>query len=240
MKHANYTVQKYKHLCPQWLWTHLISPLGKTVLGLYEFTFGTGWLKSVWRSRPISRNGKPLPWLSYSCIEFLEAGNFWGRTVLEIGGGNSTLFFLGKGATVWCIEEEEDWQKEIEKQCTPAMRKRLNWVTSYQIEGSQTYFDLILIDANPRYDYLEFALRNTRCYLILIDNLEIPQANDKKHLGNLIGEWSAFSFVDFAPGNATQQCTTLFIDPQYNLHKHDWLLKTANTEMVIQHTSQKL
>jgi hypothetical protein len=63
------------------------------------------------------------PWFVDDAIRFLNGFLKWRDsfcaatacipTVLEIGGGSSTLFFLGKGLSVVCIEADEQWRSRL-------------------------------------------------------------------------------------------------------------------------------
>ena len=56
---------------------------------------------------------KPMPFLVYEAIEHLEAIVAEGTRIVELGGGNSTLWFLERGATVTTIEHSPEWANEI-------------------------------------------------------------------------------------------------------------------------------
>ena len=61
-----------------------------------------------------------LPWYTQDCITFLNNLFKWfpgvlqkTPTVLEIGGGNSTLYYLSKGCSVVCIESDDAYIDSI-------------------------------------------------------------------------------------------------------------------------------
>ena len=56
------------------------------------------------------------PWISLEAIESLQESIKPGMSVLEFGGGGSTLFFAKEGLNVTTIESDADWKYNIEKQ----------------------------------------------------------------------------------------------------------------------------
>ncbi|MEL6429612.1 MAG: class I SAM-dependent methyltransferase [Planctomycetota bacterium] len=63
------------------------------------------------RRRPILR--RPVPFLVHEAIEHLATLVRPGARVLEFGGGNSTLWFLARGAEVVTIEHSEEWADHV-------------------------------------------------------------------------------------------------------------------------------
>ena len=75
-----------------------------------------GWMDSRKARKSLDHNGA-LPWLPYSCTQFLDQTVSVGSRILEIGGGSSTVWWLTRGNSVTTIETEVGWASEIEKQC---------------------------------------------------------------------------------------------------------------------------
>jgi hypothetical protein len=55
----------------------------------------------------------PMPFLVMDAIEFLKERLEPGMRVLEVGGGNSTLWFLGQGCEVHTIEHSPEWAEHM-------------------------------------------------------------------------------------------------------------------------------
>src|SRR5262245_15143661 len=67
------------------------------------------------RSTPLSSTSTPLPWLPVDAVEFLsDMVRPWWR-VLEVGGGNSTLWFAAKRMSVITIEHDRGWVDMIRR-----------------------------------------------------------------------------------------------------------------------------
>ncbi len=67
------------------------------------------WLAT--RKSPILE--QPVPFIVLDAIRFLDGIVKPGMKVLEAGGGNSTLWFLEKGAQVTTYEHNEDWANYV-------------------------------------------------------------------------------------------------------------------------------
>ncbi len=95
----------------------------------------------------------PIPFLSMGAVMWLARRVQPGCRVLEWGGGNSTLWFLGRGAEVVTIESSPEWSREIEDEA----RKR-NVATRLNLQnlsgsaaldfaaGLGRDFDFVLVD----------------------------------------------------------------------------------------------
>lgn len=53
----------------------------------------TGLIQSIWRQRPSTPTGRPVPWWSLPAIDFIDRINLDGLRVVEFGSGNSTLWW---------------------------------------------------------------------------------------------------------------------------------------------------
>ena len=68
---------------------------------------------SKWRRRSQLLMSDPMPWLVYDAIAFLEDKVGPDCRILEVGGGNSSIWFLQKGAWVTSLESDELWAEAI-------------------------------------------------------------------------------------------------------------------------------
>ncbi len=84
------------------------------------------------KRRPILRD--PVPFLVYEAIDHLATLVGPGTSVVELGGGNSTLWFLARGAKVTTVEHSEEWALAIreaaEDRLGPGAAERLTIVVA--------------------------------------------------------------------------------------------------------------
>lgn len=115
------------------------------ILGAYLLT----------RRHPLLK--RPLPFLCADAVRFLTSITQPNMRVLELGGGNSTLWFLGRGMEVTTVEHSREWAALILRRVTTSadsdFRKRLQ---IHVKEGDEAiafiksvrdqWFDVILVD----------------------------------------------------------------------------------------------
>jgi SAM-dependent methyltransferase len=145
-----------------------------------ELASGHGWARSLRTREPLDEHGEPIPWIAYPAVDFLAERLRPEMTVLELGAGYSTLFFMRRVASVTSIEHEDDWADWVRERADPN-------VTIARVDGSspESYlaslratderFDLILIDGLHRCEALAEALRLlTPAGVILLDDSRRP------------------------------------------------------------------
>jgi hypothetical protein len=77
-----------------------------------DYLTQTGYLESIASKAPI-RNGLPIPWITYSALEFLEKSVSSSSRILEFGGGFSTLFWALRGNPISYMENNVLWDDAI-------------------------------------------------------------------------------------------------------------------------------
>src|SRR5688572_22901839 len=78
----------------------LEGPLHATLRVLRE----QGWLRSYRERRPVTQGGEPIPWYTYSAIDFLAERLPPDATVFEFGAGHSTLWYARRVARVVSVD----------------------------------------------------------------------------------------------------------------------------------------
>ena len=187
------------------------------------FSYKTGHLSSAVRLRAEDASGKPLPWYSYPAIDFLRARDYSKASVLEFGGGQSTLWWAARASTVVTLERDPRWCGYLSKR-TPA-NVALHLIGDANASKSivaGTTFDIIVIDGDDRYDSAEFSpgLLAPRGAIIL-DNADVnwgtkhkPKTAQGMQYGiiDLFRDagWSRVDFFGHAPGVLLPECTSIF------------------------------
>ena len=168
---------KLKRVLPEPAWT----PCRRLATGLIapiRFARATGHWRSSLRGRAIDHEGKAIPWYTYPAVDFLAQRDFTGKRILEMGGGQSTIWWAERAAEVVCIEQDREWHAELSRR-VPA-NVELHHFAVEDKEGVSTLlerrggrYDLIIIDDYDRPP----ALLQTRPYLadggaLIFDNSE--------------------------------------------------------------------
>lgn len=124
--------------------------------------------KTYWQARKSPIMQKPVPFLTMDAIKFMNTLVRPGIRVLEIGGGNSSLWFLERGVNLTTYEHDEEWGKMVMNEVKTNRELYHEERFNLQImKGSETlnslmklndkHFDIILIDSMNEYT------RRTEC-----------------------------------------------------------------------------
>ncbi len=160
--------------------------------------------------------GDPIPWYTYPTIDFLNGRDFSKKNVLEIGGGQSTLWWAARSNSVFVIEQDPNWAKKLRSKINE--RVRLHYVPAdYKtrdvtaakriIDGCGIpKFDIIIIDGYLRQ---EFAAMAFECVAengaIILDDAE--HYDFVEYIGGR--NCQRVDFFGFAPGVSLQHCTSI-------------------------------
>lgn len=74
-----------------------------------------GWFKAFDSKSPVDMDGNPIPWVTYSFIDFIKTRLNKEHTVFEFGSGNSTFFYAKYAGIVVSVEHDKTWFNKIEK-----------------------------------------------------------------------------------------------------------------------------
>lgn len=97
-------------------YTSLISPARIKALlsfGVKGYLSEIGWFKSFKTKSPVDRNAEPIPWVTYSFIDFIAERIQKEHTVFEFGSGNSTLYYAKRALKVVSVEHDKAWFDKI-------------------------------------------------------------------------------------------------------------------------------
>jgi hypothetical protein len=72
-----------------------------------------GWFKAFDSKSPVDNYGDPIPWVTYSFIDFIEERLNKQHTVFEFGSGNSTYFYAKYAGIVVSVEHDKHWYDKI-------------------------------------------------------------------------------------------------------------------------------
>jgi hypothetical protein len=119
------------------------------VLTPIAFSYQTGHFRSSLRGEAVESHGEPIPWYTYPATWFLQQKNFTGKTVLEFGGGQSTLWWARRAAKVvvfegdqlWCERLKSSLPSDVEVYYDPA-----GAMSGFEDVLRDRHFDVIVID----------------------------------------------------------------------------------------------
>ncbi len=129
-----------------------------------HYTYLIGWHRSYMERRPVTNDGKPLPWYVYTFIRFLQGRVNKHMDVFEFGCGYSTLWYSKRVNSVTSVEEKEPWVKIIGEQAPLNVTLHHKTGDAYPdiIKDYHDKFDIICVDGQSR----------TQCALNLLPALK--------------------------------------------------------------------
>ena len=158
----------------------------------------------------IDANGNPIPWMTYSAIDFLLSYDLSSCNVFEFGSGSSTLFWKRHCKSVVAVEHYLPWYQNMEKYissevsiiCRPDLSAYPNEIHQF---GK---FDIISIDGAERMACARASLEHiVDTGIIILDNSEwYPNTATlfRKH------GYSQLDFCGFGPLNSFTSMTSVF------------------------------
>jgi hypothetical protein len=88
-----------------------------------DYLLNTGYIESISNKLPL-RHGLPIPWITYSALEFLESNVSSDAKVLEFGAGFSSIFWALRGNDISYLDFNKNWNDcisntldELGKEC---------------------------------------------------------------------------------------------------------------------------
>ena len=203
-----------KRHTPRWFW----SPLRRVVTAFLApalFSWRAGHFRSSLRAASVDREGKPLPWYTYPCIDFLRVRDFSRQRVLEFGAGQSTLWWAPRVAALLAIEEDPSWAEKLRPRLPPQAEVHLASMASaeacvadvHRILEGRGLFDVIVIDGLYRSELVPLAIRTlAEGGIIVCDNSEGYGFRE----AFLPHGMSRVDFYGMVPGVILDHCTSIY------------------------------
>ncbi len=176
-----------------------------------------GYIKSIEKGAPYSKDGAPIPWLTYSFLYFIEDRLKPDMSILEFGSGNSTLYWSKRVKTVESIEHDPNWYEKVKSMNLPknanVSLKKVAEDGDYTKFSKTPYtpnFSIILVDGVERVS----CLKNN--YTLLEDNgvIVLDDSERKDYLTGinfLISKgFKKLDFWGLAPGVLNHKSTSIF------------------------------
>ncbi len=205
-----------KRIAPPWLWSP-VRRLVTAVLAPLMFTIRSGHWKSSLRAAAVSPSNAPLPWYTYSAIDFLSCRTFSTKSVLEFGSGQSTLWWAARAASVVSCEENREWLDRVRRRAPPnvtlhftRMDSPSTCVADVVATIGDVRYDIIVIDGLYRAELVPVALKHILPDgFIICDNAEGYGFFEAFRNSGLM----RVDFVGMAPGVISEHSTSIYFGP---------------------------
>lgn len=174
-----------------------------------------GWFTAFDNHQAVDADNQPIPWVTYSFIDFIKERLHKDLTVFEYGSGNSTLFYAKNVKKVVSVEHDEDWYKKIVNEKAPNAEMIFTKLTtggeySQKAKLLNEKFDLIIVDGRDRVNCCKHSVDalSERGVLIL-DDSERKNYEEARQFLKTQG-FKELSFSGISPGLFYNKSTSVF------------------------------
>lgn len=193
---------------------HLRSLYGVLSMAKKGYLVDTGWLLSYQKKQSLSYEGDPIPWFTYSILDFLKGRLRKDMRLLEYGSGNSTLFFSARIDHVVSVEHDRIWYDRVKDQLPASVSYHFQPLegTAYQdfILQADGEFDVVIVDGRERMACLPNVVKklSARGVVILDDSERDKYAESFGFMAQQGFKHIPFSGI--AIGAIHPKCTSVF------------------------------
>lgn len=177
-----------------------------------------GWFTAFDTHQAVDQAGNPIPWVTYSFIDFIKTRLNKNLTIFEYGSGNSTLFYAQRVKRVVSVEHDEAWFNKIVKE------KAANAEMIFtQLETSGEYskkasllgekFDVIIVDGRDRVNCCKHSVDALSANGVLV--LDDSERETYQQARTFLTEkgFKELSFSGISPGLFYNKATSVFYKP---------------------------
>jgi len=174
-----------------------------------------GWINSFNMMMPIDNRFEPLPWVTYSFIDFISDRLKKDMDIFEYGSGNSTLWYSKKVNSVTSVEHDISWFEKIKNN----MPNNVD-INYQELVYSKKYchfsnnmekkFDIIIVDGRDRVNCIKNSLDSLKEQgIIVLDDSERKSYKDGIDF-LLENNFKKIDFWGISPGLFYKKNTTIF------------------------------
>lgn len=135
------------------------------ISGVINFSSKYGYYKSIKQKRPVDSENNPIPWYTYSSIDFLDQFDFSSKFVFEYSSGFGSLWWSKRCSRIVSVEDNEPWFKEISNISSYNHSVKLVNSDDDYVNCIHDYIqdcDIVIIDGSHR----------SKCSLKVVDYIE--------------------------------------------------------------------
>ena len=174
-----------------------------------------GWFNAFDSQQAVDGNGLPIPWVTYSFIDFIKPRLTKDLTIFEYGSGNSTLFYAKNARRVVSVEHDEAWYHKIVKE--KADNAEMIFCTldrgglySKKVSSLDEKFDIIIVDGRDRVNCCKHSINGlTENGVIVLDDSERKNYDEARDFLKQQG-FKELSFSGISPGLFYEKATSVF------------------------------
>jgi len=174
-----------------------------------------GWFKAFDTRSPVDGEGNPIPWVTYSFIDFIKERLNKQHAVFEFGSGNSTFFYAKYAGLVVSVEHDKDWYEKI----VSTKPENAEMIFCELVRGGdyckmpvklEEKFDIIIVDGRDRVNCCKQAVDALSSNgVVVLDDSEREQYRSGVDFLIMNG-FKHLSFSGISPGLFYRKSTSVF------------------------------
>jgi predicted O-methyltransferase YrrM len=184
-------------------------------LGHKGYLNDIGWFNAFDKKQSVDGNGKAIPWVTYSFIDFIKDRINKTQNIFEYGSGNSTIFYAERAGTVTSVEHDKGWFDAI-KNSSPANAEMI--FCELETDGDYAKkaaslgrkFDIIIVDGRDRVNCCKYGVDALSASgVIVLDDSERKVYDDARVFLKERGFKELF-LSGISPGSLIEKATSVF------------------------------
>jgi hypothetical protein len=174
-----------------------------------------GWFNAFDAKQAVDGSGLPIPWVTYSFIDFIKPRLTKDLSIFEYGSGNSTLFYAKNVRRVVSVEHDEDWYHKIVKEKAGNAEMifcKLDTAGEYAKKSASLdeKFDIIIVDGRDRVNCCKYGIDGlTDKGVVVLDDSERENYKEARTFLKDKG-FKELSFSGISPGLFYEKATSVF------------------------------
>lgn len=174
-----------------------------------------GWLNAFDKQQAIDVNGEPIPWVTYSFIDFIKSRLNKNLNIFEYGSGSSTLFYAKNAKQVVSVEHDKNWYEKMlqEKPSNTEIifcELETNGEYAQKAKNLNQKFDLIIVDGRDRVNCCLQCLEGlTDNGVVILDDSEREFYADARAF-LITNSFKELAFSGISPGLFYYKTTSVF------------------------------
>lgn len=174
-----------------------------------------GWFNSFDQQQAMDEHAEPLPWVTYSFIDFITPRLTKELTIFEYGSGSSTLFYAKRVKKVVSVEHDETWFNKIVKtkpQNAEMIFSKLERGGEYSKKAAALgeKYDIIIVDGRDRVNCCMNSIDALTAKGVIV--LDDSERKDYEKAGSFLKQagFKELSFSGISPGLFYLKATSVF------------------------------
>lgn len=201
----------------QKLWHYISRPgFSRLLLSLMHngYLLEIGWFKTYFTKNSIDVKGNPIPWTTYSYIEFIKTYLKPNMRLFEYGAGNSTLFYAKYIKQLISVEHDLTWFNKIKTVISDNCKLIFSDLSSDEYicpnDMKNNTFDIIIVDGRRRNECIAKCEAHIKeSGIIILDDSEREDYMEGIEYLTKKG-YKRLDFWGIAPRYFHNKCTTVF------------------------------